>query len=86
MSLLSKTIPKSWAKGTFNSGMLATEIGTFSRTIGDVMISLVALKGVDGMLNAIFSQMFCLALISVFLVHKHYDRLVEDDEDDEKSN
>merc|ERR1712238_544165 len=27
MSLLSKTIPKAWAKGTFNSGFLATEAG-----------------------------------------------------------
>eukprot|EP00985_Skeletonema_marinoi_P029467 scaffold27955_cov146-Skeletonema_marinoi.AAC.2 len=86
MSLLSKTIPKSWARGTFNSGFIATEFGTFARVIGDVMISLAAIKGVDGMLNAIFFQMFCLALISVLLVYIHYDRLVEDDEDDEKSN
>lgn len=86
MSLLSKTIPKSWARGTFNSGFLATEAGTAARSIGDVLISLAAVKGVAGMLNAIFFQMFCLALISVFLVHNDYDRLVKDDEDDDKSN
>lgn len=76
----------SWARGTFNSGFLATEAGTLARSIGDVLISLAAVKGVAGMLDAIFVQMFCLALISVFLVHKHYDRLVEDEDDDDKSN
>ena len=86
MSLLSKTIPKSWARGTFNSGFLATEAGTLARSMGDVLISLAAVKGVAGMLNVIFFQMSCLALIGVLLVHRHYDRLVEDDEDDDKSN
>ena len=51
-----------------------------------MLISLAAVKGVAGMLDAIFVQMFCLALISVFLVHKHYDRLVEDEDDDHNSN
>lgn len=83
MSLLSKTIPKSWARGTFNSGFLATESGTLARSIGDVLISLAAVKGDAGMLNTIFSQMFCLALVCVILVHKYYDRLEEDDEDKE---
>lgn len=83
MSLLSKTIPKSWARGTFNAGFLGTESGTLARSIGDVLISLAAVKGVSGMLNAIFFQMFCLALVSVILVHKYYDRLEEDDEDKE---
>lgn len=83
MSLLSKTIPKSWARGTFNAGFLGTESGTLARSIGDVLISLAAVKGVAGMLNVIFFQMFCLALVSVILVHKYYDRLEEDDEDKE---
>ena len=83
MSLLSKTIPKSWARGTFNSGFLATEAGTAARSIGDVLISLGAVNGVSGMLNYIFLQMFCLALITVLLVHKYYDRLVEDDDEED---
>ena len=83
MSLLSKTIPKSWARGTFNAGFLGTESGTLARALGDVLISLAAAKGVAEMLNTIFFQMFCLALVSVILVHRYYDRLEEDDEDKE---
>lgn len=83
MSLLSKTIPKSWARGTFNAGFLGTESGTLARALGDVLISLAAAKGVAGMLDTIFVQMSCLALVSVVLVHRYYDRLEEDDDDKE---
>ncbi|KAL7456903.1 LOW QUALITY PROTEIN: hypothetical protein ACHAWC_008601 [Mediolabrus comicus] len=87
MSLLSKTIPKSWAKGTFNAGFLATEAGTLARSIGDMLISIAAMKGVSGMLDRIFFEMLCLSLITVFLVHKYFGRLIEDDdEDDDKNN
>jgi len=86
MSLLSKTIPKSWAKGTFNAGFLATEAGTLARSIGDILISLAAVKGVSGMLDKIFFEMLCLSLITVFLVHKYFGRLVEDDDEDEDKN
>jgi MFS family permease len=39
MSILSKSIPSSWARGTFNSGLLATESGTLGRVLGDFIIS-----------------------------------------------
>jgi hypothetical protein len=86
MSLLSKTIPKSWAKGTFNAGFLATEAGTLARSIGDILISIAAMKGVSGMLDRIFFEMLCLSLITVFLVHKYFGRLIEDDDEDEDKN
>jgi hypothetical protein len=43
-------------------------------------------KGVSGMLDRIFFEMLCLSLITVFLVHKYFGRLVEDDDEDEDKN
>ena len=39
MSLLSKLVSPELARGTWNSGLLATEAGTFGRVVGDVMIT-----------------------------------------------
>lgn len=38
MSLLSKSVSKKMARGTFNSGLLATEAGTLGRAIGDLTV------------------------------------------------
>ena len=87
MGLLSKTIPKSWAKGIFNTGFLATEAGTAARSVGDVWITLASnAAGIEGMLNAIFAPMLVLVIVSVALSRQHYDKMVEEDEDDVKSN
>jgi hypothetical protein len=86
MSLLSKTIPKSWAKGIFNSGFLATEAGTLARSIGDVMISAAAaLVGTANLLNATFWPPLVLVFISLLLVREYFDEMIEDDEDDDCS-
>ena len=39
MSLLSKLVSTELAKGTFNSGLLATEAGTLGRVFGDCMLT-----------------------------------------------
>jgi len=89
MSLLSKTIPTSWARGTFNSGFLATEAGTFARSTGDVLISAVAGSlGMGMLLNGLFAPMALLCAISLLMVFSFYDKLtdMDEDEDDEISN
>jgi len=84
MSLLSKTIPKSWAKGIFNTGFLATEAGTAARSVGDVWITLALnVAGTSGMLNAIFVPMVALVVVSAVMVSRNYDRMTEDDNDDD---
>lgn len=84
MGLLSKTIPKSWARGTFNSGFLATEAGTLARSVGDVLISGVASTfGMSMLLNGLFAPMAALVAISLLLVRKFYSQLTEADEDDD---
>ena len=68
----SKTIPIQWAKGTFNSGLLATEAGTFGRVVGDGFLSYVSFIGFnDYLLNGIFVPIFILglALIPVVIVN-----------------
>uniref|UniRef100_A0A7S2UW59 SPX domain-containing protein n=1 Tax=Fibrocapsa japonica TaxID=94617 RepID=A0A7S2UW59_9STRA len=42
MSELSKIISPEMARGAFNSGLLATESGTFGRAVGDFLLSAVA--------------------------------------------
>ena len=54
MSLLSKVVSPRLAAGTFNSGLLSTELGTFGRAIGDTYISLAGLVSLDMMLNILF--------------------------------
>mmetsp|Transcript_12610 Transcript_12610/g.22590 ORF Transcript_12610/g.22590 Transcript_12610/m.22590 type:complete len:805 (-) Transcript_12610:21-2435(-) len=86
MSLLSKSIPRSWAKGIFNTGFLATEAGTLARSVGDVWITLAShVAGVSGVLNAIFVPMIGLVAVCVVLMRRNYDQMVEDDDDDVKS-
>ena len=84
MSLLSKTIPKAWAKGTFNSGFLATEAGTAARSVGDLLISAVGQwYGFENLLNCTFIPLLLLVLSSILLVRRYYHRMVDDDDDDE---
>jgi len=84
MSLLSKTVPTKWAKGTFNSGLLATEAGTFGRVVGDGFISCVSFIGFDDyLLNGIFIPILILVLVTVVVVHKIYFYLEPKDDDDD---
>ena len=88
MALLSKTIPKSFAKGIFNTGFLATEAGTLARSVGDVLITLAhEVSGVSGMLDATFLPLLVLSLVSVILTRHNYNEMIEeDDEEDGKSD
>jgi len=91
MSLLSKTIPKHWARGTFNSGLLATEAGTFGRVVGDLLLSAAGLVDLTQVVNLTFVPMAGLVAVTVFVTWKLFPYLVphdddDDDEDDEEDN
>lgn len=83
MSLLSKTIPKQWARGTFNSGLLATESGTFGRVVGDFIISAAGLVGLDQVLNLTFAPMAGLVGVTMLVTWKLFSYLVPYDDDDD---
>ena len=84
MSLLSKTIPKEWARGTFNSGFLATEAGTGARSIGNILVSAaVACYGIDRMLNATFVPVAVFVGLSTWYTVRLFEKLVEEDDEDD---
>ncbi|KAF0690550.1 Aste57867_18066 [Aphanomyces stellatus] len=76
MSLLSKTIPKSFARGTFNSGLLATEAGTLGRALGDGAVSLAGIHGIQYVLNDTFIPMAVLTLVTIFYTIRVYPHLI----------
>lgn len=83
MSLLSKTIPRSLARGTFNSGLLATEAGTLGRAMGDIMITVVGLFGLQYLLDYTFIPMGILTLLLMGVTIKNYTYLIEAEDDDD---
>jgi len=76
MSLLSKTIPKSWRKGFLNVGLLATEAATLGRTGGDVFLVLCGSGDIENQLNYTFGSMIVLTLFTLWLSWRYYDSLV----------
>jgi hypothetical protein len=82
MSLLSKSIPKHWAKGLFNVGLLATEAGTFGRVIADVFITYSGLDGISYMLNRMFISMGFIVALTVAGTYQLFSYLEPYDRDD----
>lgn len=82
MSLLSKTIPKSWARGIFNVGLLATEAGTFGRAVGDLLLSMWGFQGLGTVLNDTFRTMSILSTMSLALTLYFYEHLEPSELDD----
>lgn len=86
MGLLTKTIPKSWARGIFNSGFLSTEAGTLARSVGDILITSIAGSlGMGGLLNGMFVPMTILSGLSLLVFRHLFNFMIEADEDDTAS-
>lgn len=79
MSLLSKVISPELARGTFNSGLLATEAGTFGRVMGDLAITLLGDQtNVNAALvNRLYSPLLIMLLVGLFVVQFFHERLTE---------
>jgi hypothetical protein len=82
MSLLSKSIPKHWAKGLFNVGLLATEAGTLGRVIADVFITFSGLDGISYMLNRMFVSLGFIVALTVAGTYQLFPYLEPYDRDD----
>ncbi|RHY90300.1 hypothetical protein DYB35_008366 [Aphanomyces astaci] len=76
MSLLSKTIPKAFARGTFNSGLLATEAGTLGRTLGNGAVTLAGIHGIEFLLNDTFIPMAAITLATIAYTIRVYPHLI----------
>ena len=71
-SLMSKVVPSSLAVGTFNSGLLATLVGTGGRATGDLFITAMGLISIRNLLNLLIIPGLALMLLSMFLLWKNY--------------
>jgi hypothetical protein len=77
MNLLARLISPELAKGTFNSGLLATEAGTFGRVIGDFCITLFGYASVPAdLVNKLFLPLFVMLVGCLLVVEWYFDRLV----------
>lgn len=82
MSLLSKLVSPELAKGTFNSGLLATEAGTFGRVIGDLAITVTAvsidtsnhIESSVTLINYLFIPIALGTVVSIFIINYYYDK------------
>ena len=71
-SLMSKVVPSALAVGTFNSGLLATLVGTSGRATGDLFITLMGLISIRNLLNLLIIPGICLLLISMIVLRRNY--------------
>jgi hypothetical protein len=79
MSLLSKLISPELAKGTFNSGLLATEAGTFGRVLGDMSIVVFGggLSSSPLLVNRLYLPLAFLVACTIALVQVFYDKFLD---------
>lgn len=79
MSLLSKLISPDLAKGTFNSGLLATEAGTLGRVFGDMTITIFGNDTTTSamLVNQLYLPLAILIITTVLLLQQFYLRFVE---------
>ncbi|CAB9498402.1 SPX domain-containing membrane protein [Seminavis robusta] len=74
-SLMSKVVPSALATGTFNSGLLATLVGTGGRATGDLVITVMGLISIRNLLDLLIIPGAILVSISIFLIRYNYDIL-----------
>jgi hypothetical protein len=71
-SLMSKVVPSALAVGTFNSGLLATLVGTGGRATGDIFITLMGLISIRNLLNLLIVPGAILVAFSIFVIRYNY--------------
>jgi len=74
-SLMSKVVPSALAQGTFNSGLLATLVGTGGRATGDLFITLMGLISIRNLLNLLIIPGAALVAFSISLIMYNYELL-----------
>eukprot|EP00547_Thalassionema_nitzschioides_P016474 CAMPEP_0194236798 /NCGR_PEP_ID=MMETSP0158-20130606/3970_1 /TAXON_ID=33649 /ORGANISM="Thalassionema nitzschioides, Strain L26-B" /LENGTH=837 /DNA_ID=CAMNT_0038970649 /DNA_START=297 /DNA_END=2810 /DNA_ORIENTATION=+ len=74
-SLMSKMVPSTLAEGTFNSGLLATLVGTSGQAIADLFITLMGLCSIENLLNLMVIPSMLLLMMSILLIQRQYSNL-----------
>lgn len=65
-------VPSALAVGTFNSGLLATLVGTGGRAVGDLFITAMGLISIRNLLNLLIIPGIVLMLLGMFLLWRNY--------------
>lgn len=74
-SMMSKVIPSKMAKGTFNSGLLETLVGTGGRAMGDIFVTLMGYISIRDLLNLMILPGMGLVASSIIMILWNYDLL-----------
>lgn len=78
MSLLAKLISPDLAKGTFNSGLLATEAGTLGRVFGDMAIVVFGSETTSALLvNRLYFPLGLLIVTTVLLIQNYQSKFTD---------
>lgn len=75
VSLMSKVVPSALASGVFNSGLLATLVGTSGRATGDIIITCLGLISIRNLLNLLIIPSIVLVATSIIWIRIEYDSL-----------
>lgn len=82
MSLLSKSISRSWTARTFNAGHLGSEAGTFGKIVGNFLLSTIAFVGMEDILNWSSIWLGVLVTSACIVMRRQYKYLVAIDDDE----
>lgn len=69
-SLMSKVIPPVLSRGTFNSGLLAVQIGMVAKALGDGLITVIGLSA-DDLINGLYIPILVIT-VGLFFIYKQY--------------
>jgi hypothetical protein len=69
-SLMSKVIPPVLSRGTFNSGLLAVQIGMVAKALGDGLITVIGLSA-DDLINGLYIPILVIT-VGLFFICKQY--------------
>ena len=76
MSLLSKLVSPELARGTWNSGLLATEAGTFGRVLGDIAITACSVTTPKfDLINVLFSPIALGMVLVIIFCARYFDQM-----------
>lgn len=73
-ALMSKVIPPILARGTFNSGLLAVQIGMVAKFVGDGMITLIGLQA-DDLINGLYLPILVITVGLMLICIKYFSHM-----------
>ena len=70
-SLMSKVIPPVLSRGTFNSGLLAVQIGMVAKALGDGLITVIGLSA-DDLINGLYIPLLLITVVLSLICLRYF--------------